>query len=122
MWRFTIGTKVALSKIKVKGDAITKLAVYRQHADQCDPEEWLVPAAAALAQRQSSITVDEARRMGCEYTAKIAQIREAVTCPLGCMPAGFGAYTPHTVASCPSRANRDFTPTVRRIFQIPDRR
>ncbi|KZS87765.1 hypothetical protein SISNIDRAFT_419059 [Sistotremastrum niveocremeum HHB9708] len=76
LWEFRGVFQLALREIEpLASDPVDRILIARRY-DVC--HDWLLPAYTSLCERSDPITLDEARLLGLDVLARLAQAREAI--------------------------------------------
>ncbi|KAI6124775.1 hypothetical protein EDD16DRAFT_521522 [Pisolithus croceorrhizus] len=112
MWEFASLRTAAVRGLEANVASPCRLDLIEKvvFATRYDIKEWLLPSLLAIARRPNPISVEEGRRLGIETALKLASVREKLR---------LQGHTRLVVGDRdPSAASLDFTPVIRKVFEI----
>ncbi|KAI0933356.1 hypothetical protein AcV5_005519 [Taiwanofungus camphoratus] len=119
MWDFDRIRNIAIHKLTdIVRDPLQKVALAQRYW----VDEWIISALNTLAQRESSVGVDDVAQLGLDWALKLARVRESfgtdperVFCNCRCVEC---SYCDFRKSYPPSRSDYDFTDSIRAVFEL----
>jgi hypothetical protein len=115
MWDFEDIRNEAINRVALMTrDPVEKIVLARTY----HVEQWLVPALNDLVRRTEPLSLEEAVKLGWDYTLKIGQVREGFR-PHVTLNSG-RCYACGRYSGCveQSRTTHDFSSQIRSLFSI----